>query len=72
LLYLDLVAPIKAGLPQVQIPAFSSTVNNVTYNFFDMASILGSGLVIVPLLSLLEDVSGGKVFCKYKFVDLDE
>lgn len=64
-----LSAEVSPGLPSIEPPPFSAVVDNTTYDFFDMTSKLGSGIFIVPLLSLLEDISVGKVFSDGKPVD---
>lgn len=56
---------MEPGLPKLEPPPFSTTVQNTTFSFIEMTSTLGSGIVVVPLLALLENISGAKVFCKY-------
>ncbi|XP_035721169.1 sodium-independent sulfate anion transporter-like [Vespa mandarinia] len=57
-----LTGEVKAGLPNFHLPSFESSVGNQTYHFSDMVSELGSGCLVVPLLSLLETISIAKVF----------
>ncbi|KAF7389159.1 hypothetical protein HZH66_010296 [Vespula vulgaris] len=57
-----LTGEVKAGLPNFHLPPFESSVGNQTYHFSDMISELGSGCLVVPLLSLLETISIAKVF----------
>lgn len=59
-----LTGEVKAGLPNFHLPPFESSVGNQTYHFSDMISELGSGCLVVPLLSLLETISIAKVFSK--------
>lgn len=55
---------VKPGLPTFSPPPFSTTVGNTTHSFIDMTSAMGTALLVVPLLSILENVALAKVFCK--------
>ena len=55
---------IKPGLPEFKPPPFEAHIDNTTYNFVDMSSALGSGIIVVPLLSILENIALAKVFGK--------
>ena len=55
---------IKPGLPEFNPPPFDAHIDNTTYNFVDMSSALGSGIIVVPLLSILENIALAKVFGK--------
>lgn len=57
---------VKPGLPAFKPPPFSATVNNHTYDFIEMTSNLSSGMFVVPLLSILENIALAKAFCKYQ------
>jgi sodium-independent sulfate anion transporter 11 len=59
-----LTGHVKQGLPEFHLPPFESQVGNETYTFIDMISSLGTGCLVVPMLSLLETISIAKVFCK--------
>lgn len=59
-----LTGHVKQGLPEFRMPPFEAHIGNETYTFFDMVSSLGSGCVVIPMLSLLESISIAKVFCK--------
>lgn len=56
---------VKPGLPTFSPPPFSTTVGNTTHDFLDMTSTMGTALLVVPLLSILENIALAKVFCKY-------
>lgn len=56
---------IMAGLPSFQPPPFSTTHKNETYNFVDMMNILGTSVISVPLIALLESIAVAKAFGKY-------
>nr|XP_018913369.1 PREDICTED: sodium-independent sulfate anion transporter-like [Bemisia tabaci] len=64
-----LSSPVKKGLPTLQLPPFSTQVGNRTYNFLDMTSSLGSAILVLPLLSILENISLAKVFSEGKTID---
>ncbi|CAK9818488.1 Sodium-independent sulfate anion transporter [Anthophora plagiata] len=53
---------IESGLPMLSVPPFSSQVGNETYNFFDMCSHYGTGLIVLPLVSVLANVAIAKAF----------
>ncbi|EFN65713.1 Sodium-independent sulfate anion transporter [Camponotus floridanus] len=53
---------IKSGLPTVSLPPFSVQVGNQTYTFLDMCAHYGSGIVILPLISILANVAIAKAF----------
>lgn len=59
-----LTGQIKAGFPPVQPPPFSTIVGNQTYEFTDMVGVLGTSLVSMPLIAILEIVAVAKAFCK--------
>lgn len=52
-------------MPTVQIPPFGYITNNdTTVTFVDMVSNLGSGILVIPLISLMEDIAICKAFGK--------
>ena len=58
------VGSIPGGMPSVQLPSFGFTKNNTTVTFVEMCSNLGSGILVLPLISLMEDVAICKAFGK--------
>ncbi|GAB1860455.1 Sodium-independent sulfate anion transporter [Camponotus japonicus] len=64
-----LTGHVKQGLPEFRLPPFEAQVGNETYTFIDMVSSLGTGCLIVPMLSLLETISIAKVFSEGKSID---
>ncbi|CAL7935991.1 unnamed protein product [Xylocopa violacea] len=64
-----LTGHVKQGLPEFRPPPFQTHHKNETYNFVDMVSALGSGCLVIPLLSLLESISIAKVFNEGKPID---
>lgn len=57
-----LTGPVKAGFPPLQLPPFSTIINNQTYSFGEMFSELGSSTIAIPLISILESVAVAKAF----------
>lgn len=75
---LIMIGEIPAGLPAFQIPPFSipAVVNETTgeiieegLDFMDLISELGSGLIVIPLIALLENIAICKAFANGKTVD---
>lgn len=63
---IKLIMDVPPGLPAVTLPPFGTTANNVTYTFGEMVSNLGSGIIVIPLIALLETIAICKAFCRYK------
>ncbi|XP_037912641.1 sodium-independent sulfate anion transporter-like [Hermetia illucens] len=51
---------VVAGLPQFSFPHFYIEHNNSTYNFVQICSELGVGIFVVPLVSILTNISIAK------------
>lgn len=73
-----IIGDIPAGLPVVKMPPFSipDIVNETTgeilqegLGFSDMISEIGSGLIVIPLIALLENIAICKAFANGKTVD---
>ncbi|KAK9295385.1 hypothetical protein QLX08_010277 [Tetragonisca angustula] len=64
-----LVGYIPEGMPNVQLPPFGYIKDNTTVTFIDMISNLGSGILVLPLISLMEDIAICKAFSTGKSVD---
>lgn len=69
--YFKLIGDIPPGLPQFQNPPFSiPDVRNETTGeiiakgetFTEMVTHLGSGLIVIPLIALLENIAVCKAF----------
>lgn len=70
-----MIGHIPPGLPAVSLPPFSipEIVNNTTgeviqqgLGFTDMISEIGSGLIVIPLIALLENIAICKAFANGK------
>lgn len=58
-------------MPNIQPPPFSYIkYDNTTVTFVDMISNLGSGILVLPLISLMEDIAICKAFCKLIFFSI--
>lgn len=73
-----IIGDVPQGLPAVQLPPFSiPEIRNETTgeilqqgeSFTEMVSSLGSGLIVVPLIALLENIAICKAFANGKAVD---
>ncbi|XP_049853769.1 sodium-independent sulfate anion transporter-like [Schistocerca gregaria] len=69
----NLIGYIPAGLPAFELPPFSVTIESgnstVSYSFLDMCSNLGSGIFVLPLVALLENIAVCKAFSNGKPTD---
>lgn len=53
-------------MPTVQVPPFGfAKDDNTTVTFIEMLSNLGSGIIVIPLISLMEDIAICKAFGKH-------
>ena len=64
-----LIGDIPAGMPEFKVPQFGFTSGNTTVSFATMVSDLGSGIVVVALIALLENIAICKAFANGKTVD---
>ncbi|KAK6624109.1 hypothetical protein RUM44_010967 [Polyplax serrata] len=69
-----LTGKIQGGLPEFRLPPFSTTLPNgnnvtVTLPFTDMVSKMGTGVISVPMISILETIAIAKAFAKGKTLD---
>lgn len=61
-----MIGYVPPGLPTVQPPPFSHTTNNngtvESEDLLDMMADLSSGIIVIPLIGLLEDIAICKAF----------
>ncbi|XP_025835903.1 sodium-independent sulfate anion transporter-like [Agrilus planipennis] len=60
---------ITRGIPDFKPPQFSTKMGNETLSFIDMVGMLGSGVIIVPVIAVLANVAIAKSFAAGKIVD---
>jgi len=65
----QLTGEVVGGFPPFSLPPFSTVEGNKTVTFPQMTSKLGSGIIVIPLVGLLESISIAKAFAKGKTVD---
>ena len=58
---------VPAGIPSFQLPSFTAKVDNAneTIEFDEIAMDIGSGFILLPLVSILANVAIAKAFSKY-------
>ncbi|KAG7210485.1 hypothetical protein KM043_012006 [Ampulex compressa] len=64
-----LTGHIDAGLPDVAPPIFSRTIGNSTESFVNICGYLGSGILVVPLISIIANVAIAKAFSRGQILD---
>lgn len=55
---------VDAGVPSFQLPDFSVESDNKTIGFVEICRDIGSGLILLPLVSILANVAIAKAFSK--------
>ncbi|KAL5017931.1 hypothetical protein ScPMuIL_003653 [Solemya velum] len=61
---LSLTGKLKAGIPSFQPPKFSLQNGNTTITADQIFSDMGIGLIIVPILGIIEAIAIGKAFAR--------
>lgn len=56
---------VDPGLPSFKLPEFSVEKDNKTIGFVEMCSDIGSGLIMLPLISILANVAIAKSFSEF-------
>lgn len=64
------IGQVASGLPGLKIPPMQTTIGNQTLNFTDMIAHVGSSMLALPLISILESIAVAKAFCKHFFLSL--
>lgn len=60
---------VASGLPDIKIPPMHTTIGNQTLNTIDMVTYVGSSIIALPLISILESIAVAKAFCEYKAIE---
>jgi solute carrier family 26 (sodium-independent sulfate anion transporter), member 11 len=55
---------VGPGIPSFKLPEFSVEKDNRTIGFIEICGDIGSGLILLPLVSILANVAIAKSFCK--------
>lgn len=56
---------VTPGVPAFRLPDFSVEKDNKTIGFIEICSDIGSGLILLPLVSILANVAIAKSFCEF-------
>ncbi|XP_045127808.1 sodium-independent sulfate anion transporter-like isoform X7 [Portunus trituberculatus] len=64
-----LTGDIEAGLPAFKAPPFSTWDNGTEVYFNEMVSNVGAGIIIIPLISILESIAIASAFAGGKTID---
>ncbi|CAL1540615.1 unnamed protein product [Lymnaea stagnalis] len=62
---------IKPGMPEIRIPDFSIHIGNYTMSEAEVFGKLGAGIIIVPIIALIEAMAIGKYFARINQYKLD-
>lgn len=60
-----LTGTVQEGLPPFTLPPFSTTFENKTYTFGDMASQFSETIIFAPIIAILESIAIAKAFGKF-------
>ncbi|XP_071555391.1 sodium-independent sulfate anion transporter isoform X1 [Temnothorax nylanderi] len=63
---------ITEGLPPFSLPPFTIVNGNRTYTFAEAVGELGSGILSIPLIAILESIAIAKAFAKGKTLDANQ
>lgn len=55
-------------MPPIEFPSLSQEYGNKTHDFVENVTHFGSGLIILPLIALLQNIAIAKAFCKLNFL----
>ncbi|XP_037046228.1 sodium-independent sulfate anion transporter-like isoform X2 [Bradysia coprophila] len=64
-----LTGEVKAGLPDIKPPPFSTVVGNHTLGYGEILSHLGTGIISIPLIAIIEVIAVNKAFSRGQSVD---
>lgn len=56
---------MASGLPELKLPPMQTTIGDQTLHFTDMITHVGSSILALPLISILESIAVAKAFCKH-------
>lgn len=61
------VGQVTSGIPAIKIPPFHTKIDDKTLYFTDMITHIGTTIIALPLISILESIAVAKAFCKHCF-----
>ncbi|XP_052890352.1 sodium-independent sulfate anion transporter-like [Anopheles moucheti] len=64
-----LTGNVTPGLPPFRLPPFTTSLDGQSYSFTEMIAELGTSLITLPLIAILESVAIAKAFSKGKPID---
>lgn len=59
------IGEVASGLPELKLPPMQTTIGDQTLYFTDMIAHVGSSVLALPLISILESIAVAKAFCKH-------
>ncbi|EZA56466.1 Sodium-independent sulfate anion transporter [Ooceraea biroi] len=68
----QIMGNITEGLPSFSLPPFSIVKGNHTYTFTDLIGELGSSILSIPLIAMVESIVIAKAFAKGKTIDANQ
>ncbi|XP_058840157.1 sodium-independent sulfate anion transporter isoform X2 [Topomyia yanbarensis] len=63
---------VEPGIPGFELPIYNVDTGNKTISYFEVVKDLGSGIILVPLVAVLANVSIAKAFTAGKIVDASQ
>ncbi|XP_058444794.1 sodium-independent sulfate anion transporter-like isoform X2 [Malaya genurostris] len=63
---------VEPGIPGFELPIYNVHTGNRTITYFEIVKDLGSGIILVPLVAVLANVSIAKAFTAGKIVDASQ
>ncbi|XP_053667788.1 sodium-independent sulfate anion transporter-like [Anopheles marshallii] len=64
-----LTGNVTPGLPPFQLPPFTTSLDGQVFSFTEMIAELGTSLITLPLIAILESIAIAKAFSKGKPID---
>lgn len=59
------VGQVAQGLPAIAVPPLRTQIDGKTLYFTDMIAHIGTTIIALPLISILESIAVAKAICKY-------
>lgn len=61
----QITGQVVSGLPPFQVPPFETMINGTVVPFSEMLSGLGSSLIAIPVIAILESIAVAKAFGEF-------